>query len=67
MINIEFESFEEIKEITKTVNEAVEKGLEENKKIVVIKVNGTPHTIDIECNTFKAGLLYGLSISKDVI
>jgi hypothetical protein len=66
MINIEFETFEEVSEITKTVNRVVEDGLGKNKKYVDIVVGNLNHKIDIKSNEFKAGLLYGLSISKEL-
>ena len=66
MINIEFETFDEIYETLNIVGDTINNSLNENEKIVTIELDGKEYTININSDTFKAGLLYGLSISKDL-
>jgi len=66
MINIEFETFDEISETLNIVGDTINNSLNENEKIVTIQLHGKEYTINTNSDTFKAGLLYGLSISKDL-
>jgi len=66
MINLEFETFEEIAETLATVGNAINETLNKNEKLSEIIIDGKTYIIDTTTDTFKAGLLYGLSISKDV-
>ena len=66
MINLEFESFEEIAETLSIVGNSINESLNENQKISQFTINGIEYNIDTSSDTFKAGLLFGLSISKDI-
>ena len=66
MINLEFETFEEIADTLSTVGNAINNTLNKNEKITEFTIKDTTYTIDTESDVFKAGLLYGLSISKDI-
>lgn len=66
MINLEFETFEEIAETLSTVGNAINETLNKNEKLSEIIIDGKTYIIDTTTDTFKAGLLYGLSISKDI-
>ena len=66
MINLEFETFEEIAETLSTVGNAINETLNKNEKLSEIIIDGKTYIIDTSTDTFKAGLLYGLSISKDI-
>lgn len=66
MINIEFETFEEIEEILNIVGDTINTSLNKNEKQVTLNIKDKQYFINIESDIFKAGLLYGLSISKDI-
>ena len=66
MINIEFETFEEIEEILNIVGDTINTSLNKNEKQVTLNIKDKQYFINTESDVFKAGLLYGLSISKDI-
>lgn len=66
MINLEFETFEEIAETLSIVGNAINETLNKNEKLSEIIIDGKTYIVDTTTDTFKAGLLYGLSISKDI-
>lgn len=66
MINLEFETFEEISETLNIVSDTIDSALNNDEKIVDLNINGIEYTINTESSLFKAGLLYGLSIAKDI-
>lgn len=66
MINIEFETFEEIEETLNIVGDTINTSLNKNEKVVTLNIKDEQYYINTESDVFKAGLLYGLSISKDI-
>lgn len=66
MINLEFETLEEINDTLNLVGDTINNSLNNNEKIVTLLVNDKEYLINTESDVFKAGLLYGLSISKDL-
>jgi len=66
MINLEFESFDEIAETLAIVGDAINHSLNNNQNITEFNISGVDYRINTTSDIFKAGLLYGLSISKDI-
>ena len=66
MINIEFESVEEITETLTIVSDSINQALNKNSNKAEIKIGETIHHINMNSEQFKAGMLYGISISKDL-
>jgi hypothetical protein len=66
MINLEFETFEDIAETLNIVGNAINLSLNKNEKFSEFSIEGEHYKINTNTDSFKAGLLYGLSISKDI-
>lgn len=66
MINIEFESVKEIDETLKIIGNAVESGYNKKHKTAYFTLKNKNYEISLEEDAFKAGVIYGLSISKDL-
>lgn len=66
MINLEFKTFEEISENLEIVTDAVNEALFDNESIAEIIIDNKKYKININSDVFKAGVLYGLSISNNI-
>lgn len=66
MINIEFDTIEELKETLEVISNAVDVGFNKKNQTAYFSLNKKDYQIDLEEDAFRAGLIYGLSISKDL-
>jgi hypothetical protein len=66
MINIEFDTIDELKETLEVISNAVDVGFNKKHQTAYFSLNKKDYQIDLEEDAFRAGVIYGLSISKDL-
>ena len=66
MINIEFDTIDELKETLEVISNAVDVGFNKKHQTAYFSLNKKDYQIDLEDDAFRAGVIYGLSISKDL-
>jgi hypothetical protein len=66
MINIEFETIDELSETLEVISNAVDVGFNKKHQTAYFNLNKKDYQIDLEDDAFRAGVIYGLSVAKEL-